>query len=158
LEDISLHVLDVVENSLSAQARTVSIRIVDDAQRNVITVEIEDDGRGMDEATARRALDPFYTTKKTRRVGLGLPMLAQSARESGGGIEIRSAVGKGTWVKATFQRNHPDCRPIGDMLKTLSTLVESHPQVNFVYEHTENGKTLRFDTRNGVVTNRIQPC
>lgn len=147
MEDISLHILDIVENSIAAQTRKVVIRIIEDIEENLLTVEIEDDGRGMDEATVKRALDPFFTTRTTRKVGLGLPMLAQSARESGGDLKIISEVGKGTTVKATFQYDHPDRRPIGNIKETLMSLFSSHPDVDFVYEHKRGEEVLRLDTR-----------
>lgn len=147
MDDISLHTLDVVENSISAQATTVVMRITEDRQKNLLILEIEDDGRGMDQAAATRALDPFFTTRTTRRVGLGLPMLAQSARETGGGVEVSSAIGKGTRVKATFHRDHPDCRPVGNMQETLMTLIAGHSEIDFVYEHVRDGEVARFDTR-----------
>ena len=150
--DISLHTLDVVENSISAQATTVVIRIAEDRQKNLLTLEIEDDGRGMDQATAARALDPFFTTRTTRTVGLGLPMLAQSARETGGDVEVSSAIGKGTRVKATLHRDHPDCRPLGNMQETLMTLIVGHSEIDFVYEHVRGGEVTRFDTRGQIAS------
>lgn len=147
MEDISLHILDIVENSIVAKAKRIEIRVIEDIEENLFIVEIEDDGEGMDEATVKRVLDPFFTTRTTRKVGLGLPMLAQSAKESGGNIEISSQVGKGTKVKATFQYNHPDRRPLGNMKATLMTLISSHPEIDFLYEYKSGEEVLRLDTR-----------
>jgi len=147
VEDISLHILDIVENSIVAKAKRIEIRVIEDIEENLFIVEIEDDGEGMDEATVKRVIDPFFTTRTTRKVGLGLPMLAQSAKESGGNIEISSQVGKGTKVKATFQYNHPDRRPLGDMKATLMTLISSHPEIDFLYEYKSGEEVLRLDTR-----------
>ena len=147
MEDISLHILDIVENSIVAKAKRIEIRVIEDIEENLFIVEIEDDGEGMDEATVKRVLDPFFTTRTTRKVGLGLPMLAQSARESGGDLKINSEAGKGTRVKATFQYDHPDRRPIGNIKETLMSLVSSHPEVDFVYEHKRGEEVLRLDTR-----------
>ena len=147
MEDISLHILDIVENSIVAKAKRIEIRVIEDIEENLFIVEIEDDGEGMDEATVKRVLDPFFTTRTTRKVGLGLPMLAQSAKESGGNIEISSQVGKGAKVKATFQYNHPDRRPLGDMKATLMTLISSHPEIDFLYEYKSGEEVLRLDTR-----------
>ncbi len=146
MEDISLHILDIVENSIVAKAKRIEIRVIEDIEKNLFTVEIKDDGEGMDKATVKKVLDPFFTTRTTRKVGLGLPMLAQSTRESGGNIEISSQVGKGTKVKATFQYDHPDRRPLGNMKETLITLVSSHPEIDFVYEHKKGEEVLRLDT------------
>lgn len=147
MEDISLHILDIVENSIVAKAKRIEIRVIEDIEENLFIVEIEDDGEGMDEATVQRVLDPFFTTRTTRKVGLGLPMLAQSAKESGGNIEISSQAGKGAKVKATFQYNHPDRRPLGDMKATLMTLISSHPEIDFLYEYKSGEEVLRLDTR-----------
>jgi len=147
VEDISLHILDIVENSIVAKAKKIEIKVIEDIEENLFTVEIEDDGEGMDEATLKKVLDPFFTTRTTRKVGLGLPMLAQSAKESGGNIEISSQVGKGTKVKAAFRYDHPDRRPLGNMKETLMTLISSHPEIDFVYEHRKGEEVLRLDTR-----------
>lgn len=147
MEDLSLHILDVAENSISSEAKRIEIKINEDPDNDVLTIEIKDDGRGMDEPTRQKALDPFFTTRTTRRVGLGLPMLAQAARESGGKIELDSRPGRGTTVKATFGYSHPDCKPMGDVQKTILTLVTGHPDIDFLYEHARNGSLYRFDTR-----------
>ena len=138
MQDLSLHLLDVVENALAAGADRVEIRIVEAAEEDIVRIEIQDNGRGMDEETARHALDPFYTTKPGKRVGLGLPLLAQAAREAGGQMEIDTEPGKGTLVRATFQLSHPDLKPIGDMLQTMSVLKCCNPGVHFTFDHVRN--------------------
>ena len=147
MEDLSLHILDVAENSISSEAKRIEIRINEDPDNDVLTIEIKDDGKGMDEPTRQKALDPFFTTRTTRRVGLGLPMLAQAAREAGGKIDLDSNPGHGTTVKATFGYSHPDCKPMGDIQQTILTLVMGHPDIDFLYEHAKNGSLYRFDTR-----------
>jgi hypothetical protein len=101
----------------------------------------------MDQDMAEKAFDPFFTTRTTRRVGLGLSMLAQSARETGGNVVIHSAVGKGTRLKATFHSDHIDCRPIGDMQGTLATLIVGYAEIDFVYEFLRDRELTRLDTR-----------
>jgi len=147
MEDISLHILDIVENSIAASAKSVKITIDEDIENDLLAVEISDDGQGMDEDTLRRVLDPFFTTKTVRRVGLGLPMLAQAARESGGDIEIESKVGGGTRVRATFQHSHTDRKPLGDIPETLSTLILANPEIEFLYEHKKGNQYYRLDTK-----------
>lgn len=147
MEDLSLHILDVAENSIVASAGKIEIRITEDKSNDLLTIEISDDGKGMDEQTLKKALDPFFTTRKTRRVGLGLSMLAQAARESGGQMDVRSRPNKGTVVRATFRPSHPDCRPMGDVAETIQTLIVSHPEIDFVFEHRSNGSIYRFDSR-----------
>jgi signal transduction histidine kinase len=147
MEDLSLHILDVAENSISSEAKRIEIRITEDPEQDVLTIEIKDDGKGMDEQMLQNALDPFFTTRTTRRVGLGLPFLAQATRETEGKIELDSSPGRGTTVKATFRYSHPDLKPMGDILETIRTLVVSHPEIDFLYEHSKNGSLYRFDTR-----------
>ena len=138
MEDFSLHVLDVAQNALAAGASRIEIRIFEEHKENIMGIEIKDNGCGMDERAVKMALDPFYTTKPNKRVGLGLPLLAQAAREAEGNIEIKTALGKGTAVRATFQLSHPDLKPLGDMLETMATLTCAHPQVEFVFEHRKD--------------------
>jgi len=147
MEDLSLHILDIAENSISGSAKRIEIRIDEDQAKDLLTIEIRDDGKGMDEQTLQKALDPFFTTRTTRKVGLGLSLLAQATRETDGKIELDSRLGKGTTVKATFRPSHPDCKPMGDIRETIRTLVAGHPEIDLLYEHKKNGSTYRFDTR-----------
>jgi len=147
MEDLSLHILDIAENSISASAKRIEIRIDEDRAKDLLTIEIKDDGKGMDEQNLKKALDPFFTTRTTRRVGLGLPLLAQATKESDGSIELSSEPNKGTTVRAVFHPSHPDCKPVGNIHETIRTLVAGHPEVDFLYEHKRNGLTHRFDTR-----------
>lgn len=147
MEDLSLHILDIVENAIAAMAERVEVRIVEDTTNDLLSVEIKDDGKGMDAETRRKALDPFFTTRTTRRVGLGIPLLAQAARESEGELELVSAVGKGTLVRASFRRSHPDRKPLGDLQETLLTILAGTPQLELLYEHRVDDSVERFDTR-----------
>jgi anti-sigma regulatory factor (Ser/Thr protein kinase) len=147
MEDLSLHILDIAENSISASAQRIEIRIDEDQAEDLLTLEISDDGRGMDEQMLKKALDPFFTTRKTRRVGLGLSLLAQAARESGGTMDVTSQPQKGTSVRATFRLSHPDCKPMGDIAQTMHTLVVAHPEIDFVLELKTNDSINRFDSR-----------
>ena len=142
MEDMSLHVLDVAENALTAGAQCIEIRIFEKQREDLLRIKIEDNGNGMDEGAISRALDPFYTTKGSKRVGLGLPLLAQAAREAGGAIEIHSEPGKGTLICATFQLSHLDLKPLGNMLETLATLACAHPEVRFVFDHRKNDEIV----------------
>jgi hypothetical protein len=142
MEDLSLHILDVVENSLAASATRVSIRIVEDTRADLLTLEICDNGRGMDEEARQKALDPFYTTRTTRRVGLGLPLLAQAAEEAGGKLELDSSPGRGTTVKAVFQRSHPDRKPLGDVAQTLKTIMCGRPDLDLRFAYERDSKLV----------------
>ena len=137
MEDVSLHILDIVENALRAGAKHIVIRLAQRKQADRLVLEVIDDGKGMDEETKRRSLDPFFTTKQGRRVGLGLPLLAQAAEEAGGTLEVESAPGQGTRVIATFGLSHIDRRPLGDIQKTLYCLEATHPEVCFRFETIE---------------------
>jgi len=149
VEDLSLHVLDIVENSTRAGATRVEIRIVEDRKNDLLTLEITDNGKGMDAETKERLLDPFFTTKTTRRVGLGLPLLAQAARDAGGKLEVDSAPGKGTRVVASFKWSHPDRKPLGDMLMTIKTIMVSNPGLVLEYEHVKGDEVYTFSTESG---------
>jgi len=135
VEDISLHILDIVENSIAVSASRVEITVVENMEKDLLLVEIRDNGQGMSEERLEKVLDPFFTTKSVRKVGLGLPLLAQAARESGGDIEIESKVGIGTRVKATFQHSHPDRKPLGDIPETMRILRASNRDIEFVYKY-----------------------
>lgn len=147
MEDLSLHILDIVENSIAAMAKRIEIRIDEDQAKDLVTIEIKDDGKGMDEQTMKKVLDPFFTTRTTRRVGLGLSLLAQAAKDSEGTFDLSSEPDKGTTVNATFRLSHPDCKPMGDIGLTIQVLVTSHPEIDFLYEHKNDNSTYRFDTR-----------
>jgi len=144
---LSLHILDIVENSIRAKASRIEIKVVEDTRKDLLTIEIKDNGQGIDEETIKKVVDPFFTTRTTRKVGLGLPLLSQAARESGGDVEIESKVGRGTRVKATFGYSHIDRKPLGNMEKTLITLIAGNPEVDFRYEHKKDELEYHLDTK-----------
>ncbi len=134
MEDFSLHIFDVVENSIRANARKVEIRLTENTAKDLLVLEIGDDGVGMDEAMKRQCLDPFFTTKKGKGVGLGLSLLAQSFEEAGGKLLVETTIGKGTKVIGTCQLSHIDRRPLGNIEGTVRCLKETHPEIEFLYE------------------------
>jgi hypothetical protein len=146
MQDLSLHILDVAENSIKAQAHKIEIKIDEDLELDSFTLEINDDGKGMDAEMAQKALDPFFSTKETRRIGLGLPLLAEAARAANGHFKLDSEPGKGTQVKATFQASHIDMKPLGDIAQTLVTLIMGHPEVDILYWHKRNQNLYSLDT------------
>jgi C4-dicarboxylate-specific signal transduction histidine kinase len=135
MQDISLHILDVAENSIAADATEIGICITEDAKGDKLTVEIKDNGRGMDEEMVTKALDPFFTSKPGKRVGLGIPLLAQAAREGEGSFDIVSKPDGGTTLVATFVLSHPDRKPLGDVDGTVRMLQRTHPEITLTYEH-----------------------
>jgi len=144
--ELSLHILDITENAVRAKARQVFISITEERENDRLTLEIRDDGTGMTAEELKRVLDPFYTTKKVRRVGLGLPMLAQAAENAGGSFAIESQPGKGTVVTVAFQLTHVDRQPLGDLAGTLVTLITGNPEMHFVYRHRCDGRSYTLDT------------
>ena len=146
MEDISLHILDIVENSIRAEANKIKIRIREDEEKDLLSIEIKDNGRGIDKETLDTLFDPFTTTKTTSRVGLGLPLLAESARQSGGDIDVQSTVDEGTTVRADFRYSDIDRKPLGDMVNTLVTLIIGNAHVDFSYIHEKGDKHFSFDT------------
>jgi signal transduction histidine kinase len=131
MEDLSLHIFDLIDNSIAARASRVFIEIREDSRKDRLFIRIEDNGIGMDQETLNRAMDPFFSTKNGKTTGLGLSLFAQAARESGGGLQVDSQPGRGTKIFGEFGLTHPDRKPLGDIEKTLYTLQASHPEIEF---------------------------
>lgn len=147
MEDLSLHILDIVENSIAAGANRVEIRVIEDARKDILSVEIRDNGKGMSEEVLGNAVDPFYTTRTTRRVGLGLSLLSQSAKEAEGNMTIKSKISEGTTIYAYFKHSHIDRKPIGNMAETVIVLIAGNPDIDFLYEHRLNNRAYSIDTK-----------
>ncbi len=147
MEDLALHILDVAQNAVEAGARSIDIDVREDVARDALVIEVRDDGRGMDPEAARRAIDPFFTTRTTRKVGLGLALLAEAARAAGGEVAVESAPGRGTTVRATFGHGHVDRQPLGDLESTLMVLLAGNPGVAVRFRHEANGRAWRLDSR-----------
>jgi len=147
MEDLSLHILDIVENSVAARADKIEIRITEDEKKDLLSVEVIDNGTGMDKETQKKALDPFYTTKTVRRFGLGLPLLSEAAKAANGQLSIKSERGEGTKIRADFQYSHIDRKPLGDMGQTVITLVIGNPDIDLIYVHIKNSQKYILDTR-----------
>lgn len=145
MKDISLHVLDIAENSIAAKATLVTIEIAESGEE--LRVTVTDDGTGMDEALLERVQNPFTTTRTTRKVGLGIPMFAQNARQSGGSLTIGSEPGKGTTISALFIKSSIDCLPLGDMGATLQILIAGNDAIDFRYIHSVDEDEFTLDTR-----------
>jgi len=135
MEDLALHILDIARNGAEAGATRIDIRVDEDPAADALRIVVTDNGRGMDAATAGRALDPFFTTRQTRVVGLGLPLLRQAAEAAGGGLRVDSAPGSGTRVDAVFGLGHLDRAPLGDVETTVLVLMASHPDVDLDWTH-----------------------
>lgn len=147
MKDISYHIMDIVQNSLNAGAKTVRVDIVQDSSDGLLTLRIADNGRGMSVNLLRQVTDPFFTTSVTKKVGLGLPLLKQNAELTGGTFSIISEENKGTTVTAVFNSNHIDMIPIGDIAVTFKMLIAGYPDRDFVYNHRHNSRDFIMDTR-----------
>jgi Histidine kinase-, DNA gyrase B-, and HSP90-like ATPase len=146
MEDLSLHILDIAENAIAAGATRIALTVIENERRDLLKIEVSDNGLGMSQRTVRRALDPFFSTKG-KRTGLGLPLLAQAAEQCGGGVAILTAAGKGTKVTARFRYGHIDRPPLTNMKETLMALVIGHAEIEVLYRHDRNGRIYRFRSR-----------
>jgi anti-sigma regulatory factor (Ser/Thr protein kinase) len=147
LEDLSLHILDIAENAIAARAKRIEISVVEEPREDRLTIEIRDDGIGMDEEVSQKAVDPFFTTRSSRRVGLGLSFMAQAAQEAGGSLRIESELGKGTKVTASFQYHHIDRKPLGSMVETMTMLLLGNPELSISYIHKKEGKSYTLSSQ-----------
>mgnify|MGYP000709565422 CR=1 FL=1 len=147
LPEISLNILDISENSVSAKATEIKIVICVNTQQNQLMVQITDNGKGMDAETLNRVTDPFYTTRTTRKVGLGIPFFKQEAECTGGSFSISSVPGKGTQITAVFCTDSIDCMPLGNLNETVYSLIVMHPDIDFYYQYQVNGAEFHLDTK-----------
>ena len=147
MREIALHVLDIAENGINAGASLIQIRIEERVKDNLLVISIRDNGKGMPPEALQRALDPFYTTRTTRRVGLGLSLFREAAIRCDGSFAIDSKVGAGTEVRATFRWDHIDLAPMGDMAGTIISLIAGNPAVDLCYTHVVEGREFALDTR-----------
>ncbi len=146
MEDLALHILDIARNSIDAGATEIEIVIEEDLAGNRLTIELRDNGRGMSPETLSRAADPFFTTRTTRRVGMGLPLLAQAARSAGGGLSLESQPGRGTSVRAVFEHGHIDRAPLGDLETTLMVLLAGHSEIDIRFRHRVDHAEYELDS------------
>lgn len=147
MPEISLNILDVAENSVRAEASLVEITVSVQPAEDTLTVVIRDDGCGMTKEQAARVQDPFFTTRTTRKVGLGVPFFKQAAESTGGTFRIDSEKGKGTTVKAVFGLSHIDRMPLGDISATVQTLIVFNEHIDFRYTYEYGTRSFVLDTR-----------
>jgi hypothetical protein len=146
MKDLALHILDILQNSVTAGATLIKLEIDELPQQDKYLVKFTDNGKGMDAATIQQVTDPFFTTRTTRKVGLGLPLLKQNAGRTGGNMLIQSTPGTGTVVEVNFGFSHIDRLPTGDIAGTIALTASSYPSIDFVYTHTTPDGTFEFDT------------
>lgn len=147
MQELSLNVLDIVQNSIRAGASLITISIQERTADHFMEISISDNGCGMSEEQVASVMDPFFTTRTTRKVGLGVPLFRMSAEGTGGHFSIRSKLGEGTTTTATYVTNHLDMLPLGDMNATMISLISVNPQLDFVYHHQVDDREFQLDTR-----------
>ncbi len=151
MKELSLNILDIAENSTKAKAELVNIEIIEN--KSSLIINITDNGIGMNEETLLSVSDPFYTTRTTRKVGMGIPLFRLAAEQTGGGLTISSRhidahpKDHGTAVTASFNKTHIDFTPLGDVISTITTLIQGHPSVDFKFTHIVDESSVFLDTR-----------
>lgn len=147
MNDLALHLIDIVQNSLAAGASLITVRIEENPRDNFLLMSVEDNGCGMNEEQLKKLSDPFFTSRTTRRVGLGVPLLRQTAEQSGGKLEVVSQPGKGTSLTARFLYDHLDRPPLGDVANAIVLMISANPGVDFAYRYSYNEKSYEITTR-----------
>lgn len=146
MRELSLNVLDIAQNSISAGAALIEISVEEETAGQRLTIVIADNGKGMNGEQVKRVLDPFYTTRTTRKVGMGIPLFRMAALQCGGSFDITSEPGRGTRVTAVFDTGSIDFTPLGDMAGTLVALISMNEDRRFLYRHACDGKSFTLDT------------
>ena len=147
MKEISLHLLDIGENSIAAGARCIEMIVDEDVAGNRMRLCVQDDGRGMDRSTLGRVEDPFVTSRTTRVAGFGIPFLKEAAEACNGILRVNSEAGVGTCVEAEFEWDHIDRMPLGDLASTWLTLVITQPHIRWLFHYRVNGKCFSFDSQ-----------
>lgn len=147
MRELSLNVLDIAQNSISAKATLITITVDESVANNRLLISVEDNGCGMSDEQLNRVRDPFYTTRTTRKVGMGIPLFRMAAEMTGGSLDIRSTLSVGTTVTAIFALDHIDRPPLGDIVDTMVTLIRLNEKIDFVYRHKVNDTVFEADTR-----------
>ncbi|SEG09332.1 Histidine kinase-, DNA gyrase B-, and HSP90-like ATPase [Caloramator fervidus] len=146
MRELSLHIMDIVENSINANATIIEIYVLEDTLKNSFVIKVKDNGKGMSEEILKNVKDPFFTTRTTRKVGLGLSLFESTCLRCNGNLKINSEIGKGTEVIAYMEYNHIDRPPLGRIEDTIVSIL-LNPNVDLIYEHSFNGKKFKFDSR-----------
>jgi hypothetical protein len=147
MKELSMNILDIAQNSIHADSELVEIEIREKIEKNVLEICVKDDGRGMDAETLAKVTNPFYTSRTTRRVGLGIPMIKSAAENCDGEFKMTSEIGRGTILEASFRYDHIDRAPLGNIVDTVVTAVISDIKIDFIYRHWINEKCFILDTR-----------
>jgi hypothetical protein len=146
MRELALHILDIAENSVSAEAKNIEIRVLEDYPADQLVISVQDDGKGMAPEMVEQVIDPFVTSRTTRKVGLGIPLLKSAAELCNGDLTIISQVGQGTLIRVAFQLNHIDRMPLGDLSDTFLSLLVAHPDINWIFVYGGQAE-FYFDDR-----------
>ncbi len=147
MRELSLNILDIAQNSITAGASLITIEIAEDTVTKALLIGIYDNGKGMSEEQVRSVIDPFFTTRTTRKVGMGIPLFKMAAEQTGGSLQIKSELGVGTEVRATFKTDSVDFTPLGDVAATVQMLISMNTDRDFVYRRSVDGREFTLDTR-----------
>lgn len=147
MQEIAMNILDIAYNSIKAKASVIKILIYDSSKLNIIKIQIIDDGIGMDLETIKNVINPFYTTRTTRKVGLGIPMFKENIEATGGNFSIESTIGKGTRVTGEFVKNHIDTPPMGNIVDTIITLIQANDKIDYLFKYTSDESEFVLDTK-----------
>ena len=147
MEEICAHIMDIAANSLAAKSKHIMISIEKDRSKNLLSIRFKDDGKGMDEEMVKRVTDPFFSTKKGKKVGLGIPLLKGTAETCGGQFDLNSKLGEGVEISASFQLDHPDLPPLGNLRDTIMVLVVGNPDVDFSFTYRGDGEQFSLYTK-----------
>ena len=146
MRELSLNILDIAQNPIVAGASLTEILVKEDTVRNELLIGIYDNGKGMTEEQVRNVQDPFFTTRTTRKVGMGIPLFKMAAEQTGGSFTITSQVGVGTKVEALFKTDSIDFTPLGDMASTISTIVCMNEDKDFIYTRKVDDREFKFSS------------
>lgn len=146
MRELSLHIMDIIENSISAKATLICLEIIEDKNSDILKIIIKDNGCGIDEEDIERVKDPFVTSRKTRKVGLGIPLFEAACLRCDGKLNIKSSKGKGTEIEAVMRYSHIDRAPLGRIEDTIVSIL-LYPQLDIEYRHVVNDKEFIFDSR-----------
>lgn len=147
MRELSLNILDIAQNSITAGASLITIEIAEDTVTKTLIIGIYDNGKGMSEEQVRSVIDPFFTTRTTRKVGMGIPLFKMAAEQTGGSLQIKSELGVGTEVRATFKTDSVDFTPLGDVAATVQMLISMNTDRDFIYRRSVDGRDFTLDTR-----------
>lgn len=147
MRELSLNILDIAQNSITANASLITVEVAENTVDHSLLIGIYDNGKGMSEEQVKSVIDPFFTTRTTRKVGMGIPLFKMAAEQTGGSLEIKSEIGVGTEIRAIFKTDSVDFTPLGDVASTIQMLITMNTDRDFVYKHSVNEKEFVCDTR-----------